>query len=170
MKEPEIRSKDKRLKNALTCWFEEFGDRIPGSGPLILTDLDSMPAAEVPHEITISRTLPCTLPRPFSFEELEAVLLLQPTKVPRLIFTDKAAFLYGKELSLSPLEEKILRLLAEATEPLGARELSLALWGEKRPSNQINVYIRYLRKKTDLAGKERLIHTLRGKGFYLKND
>ena len=63
-------------------------------------------------------------------------------------------------------------LLAERSQdqPASAAWLSLALVGEERTSNQINVYIRYLRQKTDLPGRERLIYTQKGRGFYLKNE
>ncbi|MBQ8911572.1 MAG: winged helix-turn-helix transcriptional regulator [Clostridia bacterium] len=170
MKSLEIRSGDETLKNALSCWFEDFRHRLPGEGTIVISDLDSVPAAGIPNEITLSRSAPATLARPFSFEELEQAILLQPPKAPRLVFGEQSAFLDGRELFLSPLEDRLLRLLASQRRPMDKRELSLALWGEERASNQINVYIRYLRKKTDLEGKERLIHTLQGKGFYLKND
>ena len=35
-------------------------------------------------------------------------------------------------------------------------------------SNVIDVYIRYLRKKIDESFKEKLIHTVRGAGYVLK--
>ena len=35
-------------------------------------------------------------------------------------------------------------------------------------SNSLDVYIGYLRRKTEAAGEPRLIHTVRGVGFVLK--
>lgn len=170
MKHFEIRTKDEVLKRALSCWWEEFAPRAPEGAVVILTDLDSEKAGGG-GEITLSRSLPCHLRRPFAFEELEALILQKQTK-ERLLLSEKTVFLDGKPLSLSPLEKRLLTLLAErsAETPVSAEELSLALWGEVRASNQINVYIRYLRKKTDTPGKEGLIHTVRGRGYYLKNE
>lgn len=37
-------------------------------------------------------------------------------------------------------------------------------------SNMIDVYIRYLRRKIDEGQKERLIHTVRGKGYVLREE
>jgi DNA-binding response OmpR family regulator len=166
----EIRTEDRRLKQALRCWFEEFQFRLQDERTVLITDLDSAGATGLPFEITLSRRLPATLSRPFSFEELERAVLQADSPEKRLFFTEKGVFLDGKELSLSPLELRLLALLDGADRPLSGEELSLMLFGKERTSNQINVYIRYLRKKTDLEGKERLIHTLHGKGFYLKND
>ena len=170
MKEHVIRSQDEALINALTLWFEDFKFRLSGDGTLVFTDLDSFEQAGLPGEITLSRQKPCHLPRPFSFEELECLVGNTALSKKRLIFTEQGAFLDGTKLSLSSLEQRLLFLLSKAEEPVSAKDLSIALWGEERNSNQVNVYIRYLRKKTDLEGKERLIFTLHGKGFYLKND
>ena len=37
-------------------------------------------------------------------------------------------------------------------------------------SNIIEVYVRYLRQKTEAAGELRLIHTVRGVGYVLRED
>ena len=37
-------------------------------------------------------------------------------------------------------------------------------------SNSLDVYISYLRKKTEAAGKPRLIHTVRGVGYALREQ
>jgi two-component system response regulator MprA len=36
-------------------------------------------------------------------------------------------------------------------------------------SNTLNVYIGYLRRKTEAAGEPRLIHTVRGVGYVLRD-
>jgi two-component system response regulator MprA len=36
------------------------------------------------------------------------------------------------------------------------------------PSNSINVYVSYLRKKTEAGGEPRLVHTIRGVGYVLR--
>ena len=37
-------------------------------------------------------------------------------------------------------------------------------------SNSLDVYIGYLRRKTEAGGEPRLIHTLRGIGYALRED
>ena len=37
-------------------------------------------------------------------------------------------------------------------------------------SNIIEVYVRYLRQKTEVEGGRRLIHTVRGVGYVLRED
>lgn len=172
MKRFEIRTKDQILKRALECWWTEAEPRLPEATVVVLTDLDSVPPSGG-EEITLSRTLPCNLPRPFDYEQLEELIMGRPRdRGARLIFKEGVAYLDSQPLSLSPLEFRLLSLLAERSQdqPASAAWLSLALWGEERTSNQINVYIRYLRQKTDLPGRERLIYTQKGRGFYLKNE
>jgi two-component system response regulator MprA len=43
------------------------------------------------------------------------------------------------------------------------------VWGHdiSATSNSLDVYVGYLRRKTEEAGEERLIHTVRGVGFML---
>ena len=172
MRSIQIRTNDEVLKRALEGWWAEFEPCAPADLCLTLTDLESFPKAGG-EEITLSRTPPCHLLRPFSFEQLEELITGRPSgSGKRLILQENKALLDGRELDLTPLEHRMLVLLAEHSKenPISAAELSLALWGEERASNQINVYISYLRQKTDLPHKERLIHTLRGRGFYLKNE
>jgi len=37
-------------------------------------------------------------------------------------------------------------------------------------TNVVDVYIGYLRKKIDVPGEKRLIHTVRGAGYALRSD
>lgn len=121
------------------------------------------------------------LVRPFSFEELEGLFgesgkSAAPEREgahrqgQRLIFSGERAILDGQPLLLTPLEGRLLKALLDAERPLSSSELSERLFGTVRPSNQVSVYIGYLRKKTDLPGKERLIFTAHGRGYYLKNE
>ena len=87
-----------------------------------------------------------------------------------MIFAGERAILDGQPLLLTPLEGRLLKALLDAERPLSSSELSERLFGTVRPSNQVSVYIGYLRKKTDLPGKERLIFTAHGRGYYLKNE
>ncbi len=176
-----VRTKDEELMKALRCWWEEFSLRLP-EGKWILTDGDTEKVLGKENEIVFSETPgKGQLVRPFSFEELEGIFsgsgkLIASSKEEefgqdkRLFFSREGAILDGQSLCLTPLEERLLRALSDADRPLSSSELSIRLFGTVRPSNQISVYIGYLRKKTDLPGKERLIFTAHGRGYYLKNE
>ena len=169
MRELDVRTNDEILRKALTCWWRDFSPRLP-DGRYVLTDLDACPPLGCASECTLSYNKEGDLTRPFAFEDLEKLFLEKCATPVRLIFAPDGVFLDGERLSLSPLEKRLLYLLAEASAPMDARALSMALWGEERPSNQVTVYIGYLRKKTDRPDGRRLIFTQKGKGYYIQND
>ena len=77
----------------------------------------------------------------------------------------------GKVVSLTPKEYMLLHaLISRKGEALSRRELMDVAWGPdfEEANNELNVHIRYLRKKIDDDGDKPLIHTLRGMGFALK--
>ena len=176
-----VRTKDEELLKALQCWWEEFSPGLP-EGKWILTDGDTEKVLGKENEIVFSETPgKGQLVRPFSFEELEGLFgesgkSAAPEREgarrqgQRLIFSGERAILDGQPLLLTPLEGRLLKALLDAERPLSSSELSERLFGTVRPSNQVSVYIGYLRKKTDLPGKERLIFTAHGRGYYLKNE
>jgi two-component system response regulator MprA len=47
-----------------------------------------------------------------------------------------------------------------------------AVWGFdiETASNVVDVYVRYLRQKLEAAGEPRVIHTVRGVGYVLKES
>ena len=53
---------------------------------------------------------------------------------------------------------------------LSRGQLIQQVWGEDYfgDENVVDVYVRYLRKKLEATGSERLIHTVRGVGFSLR--
>lgn len=63
----------------------------------------------------------------------------------------------------------LLHLFQHRTQVLPRQQLLLDVWGESwvGDGNLLDVYIRYLRKKLERPGLERLIHTVRGVGFML---
>jgi two-component system response regulator MprA len=76
-----------------------------------------------------------------------------------------------RPMELTPTEFALLDLLLENAETVLARSLICKLvWGfDFGPtSNSLNVYIGYLRRKTEAAGEPRLIHTVRGIGYVLR--
>lgn len=75
----------------------------------------------------------------------------------------------GKVLSLSRTEFALLESLLSAGGRVVSREhLIETVWGEKEISdNNLEVFIRFLRTKVDLAGYPQIIQTKRGVGYYL---
>ncbi|MEQ1499981.1 MAG: response regulator transcription factor [Parcubacteria group bacterium] len=81
----------------------------------------------------------------------------------------------GKVINLTPKEYKLLdTLMTFQGEAINRRRLIDRAWGPqfKEANNELNVHIRYLRKKIDgISKKSRtksLIHTIRGVGFTIK--
>ena len=79
----------------------------------------------------------------------------------------------GEELTLTKTEFELLNLLARNQGQVLTREVIYdRIWGYSfdTTSNSLDVYIGYLRRKTESGGLPRMIHTVRGVGFVLKAD
>lgn len=77
----------------------------------------------------------------------------------------------GRDLALTSRELQLLMLLLEERPHVVSRERILRqIWPEERTatSNVIEVYVRYLRRKLEAGGESRLIHTVRGQGYCLR--
>ena len=77
----------------------------------------------------------------------------------------------GKEINLSGKEFTLLRYMIQNKGIVLSRErLEQHIWNYDfcGSSNVIDVYIRYLRKKVDDGFPQKLIHTVRGAGYVLK--
>lgn len=77
----------------------------------------------------------------------------------------------GKVVPLTPKEYKLLEtLLSNQGEAIDRRKLIDNAWGPEfeETNNELNVHIRYLRKKIDGDRERALIHTIRGIGFVIK--
>jgi DNA-binding response OmpR family regulator len=125
------------------------------------------------------------LVKPFAFEELMArlrVLLRKPLAEKSCVL--KAAdlslhvdthrvFRGDRELQLSSKEYALLHyMMQNAGIVLSRDKLEQHVWdyGFSGGSNVIDVYIRYLRKKIDEGYEKKLIHTVRGYGYLLKEE
>ncbi|MFB9717895.1 response regulator transcription factor [Planobispora longispora] len=78
----------------------------------------------------------------------------------------------GVPLELTRTEYLLLELFMVHPRQVLAREQILSeVWGfDFEPSsNSLDVYIMYLRRKTEVSGFSRLIHTVRGVGYVLRN-
>jgi two-component system response regulator MprA len=126
------------------------------------------------------------LPKPFALEELLARLraLLrrhgpdQSGALPPLAFADlsldpetRDVRRGDREISLTRTEFSLLELLLTNPRRVLTRGRILEeVWGYDFPTtgNALEVYIGYLRRKTELGGEPRLIHTVRGVGYVLR--
>ena len=122
--------------------------------------------------------------KPFGLSELfariRAVLRRRKTSLPDItkiadLIMDKnkhEVTRAGKVISLTPKEYKLLdMLLSNHGEAINRRKLIDYAWGPefKETNNELNVHIRYLRKKIDSdIDSKPLIQTVRGVGFVLK--
>lgn len=123
------------------------------------------------------------LVKPFSFEELlarvRALLRRRPTQSGEILrFGDleldvdaQEARRAGRSITLTTTEFNLLLLLMRHPRKVMTRDVIMdRVWsydfgGE---SNVLEVYIRYLRNKLEATGEPRLIHTVRGSGYVLK--
>lgn len=123
------------------------------------------------------------LPKPFAFEELLArirVLLRKQDAAPvtQLKVNDLSIDLLthrvlrcGKELDLTVKEFALLEYLMRNAGNIVTRTMiSEHVWDIHfdTMTNVIDVYINYLRNKIDTGFDEKMIHTVRGKGYLLK--
>ena len=126
------------------------------------------------------------LVKPFALEELIARLraLLRrraPAGTPeRLRFSDLAADLGTREawrgkrlIELTAREFDLLTVfLRHPRQVLSRNQLLEKVWGFDFEANTrvLEVYVRYLREKLEAFGEPRLIHTMRGAGYVLKEQ
>jgi two-component system response regulator MprA len=77
------------------------------------------------------------------------------------------------EIVLTKTEFELLVLLGEHAGQVLTREVIFErIWGFtfETTSNSLDVYVGYLRRKTEIEGLPRLIHTVRGVGFVLRDE
>jgi two-component system response regulator MprA len=121
--------------------------------------------------------------KPFELDELLArvrALLrrTQPERVPMLSFADltldtstRQATRRGRVISLTAKEYDLLELFMRHPRQVLTREMIFdRVWGYDfgGESNVLDVYIRYLRQKLEIEDEQRLIHTVRGVGYVLR--
>jgi len=129
------------------------------------------------------------LTKPFALEELLARLraLLRRAHAPtdgddiegaRLSFVDLSLNVATREvrrgerpIELTRTEFALLEMFLRRPRRVLERAFILEeVWGYDFPTtaNSLEVYVGYLRRKTEAAGESRLIHTVRGVGYVLK--
>jgi len=109
-------------------------------------------------------------------------LYLQPTTAPpeQLQFSDlvldlsqRCAYRNGRKIELTVKEFDLLKYPMSYPEEVLTREQILEnVWEDNHggESNVIEVYIRYLRLKIEQGGEKRLIQTVRGVGYVLRES
>jgi two-component system response regulator MprA len=123
------------------------------------------------------------LVKPFSFQELlarvRALLRRRPSQSGEVLrfgnleldVDAQEASRGGRSISLTTTEFNLLVLLMRHPRKVLTRDVIMdRVWsydfgGE---SNVLEVYVRYLRNKLEAQGEPRLIHTVRGSGYVLK--
>ena len=88
----------------------------------------------------------------------------------RLDLGSRLAHRGERTLELTRTEQRLLELLLRNPEQVLPREMIYErVWGHdiSETSNSLDVYVGYLRRKTEECGEPRLIHTVRGVGFRL---
>ncbi|MFE3543446.1 response regulator transcription factor [Nocardia sp. NPDC059177] len=126
------------------------------------------------------------LPKPFALEELLARLrALLRRRTPdageaseAMVFADLSLDPVTREvaradraISLTRTEFSLLEMLmANPRRVLTRGRILEEVWGYDFPTsgNALEVYIGYLRRKTEADGEQRLIHTVRGVGYVLR--
>jgi DNA-binding response OmpR family regulator len=125
------------------------------------------------------------LTKPFAFAEL----LARVRALLRRSELDRGAEIHFADLRLDPVTHKVWR--AEKEIDLTAKEYALLEYLVRNPNqvltrtmiaehvwdytfdsftNIIDVYVNYLRKKIDRDAEKKLIHTVRGVGYILKEE
>jgi len=148
---------------------------------LMLTAKDTVP--DIVHGLDLGADDYMT--KPFSFDELllrlralkrsstvgqpstlqVADLLVNPTthKVTRA----------GKDIRLTRTEYTLLeRLLSNAGRVVPRDALIVSVWGHREGvgANTLDAFVRLLRNKIESAGREKLIHTVRGVGYVIRKE
>lgn len=79
----------------------------------------------------------------------------------------------GRQVELTRTEFNLLEMfMAHPRQVLTREQILKAVWGfDFEPSsNSLDVYVMYLRRKTEAGGEPRLVHTVRGVGYVLRQD
>jgi two-component system response regulator MprA len=123
------------------------------------------------------------LVKPFALNELlariRALVRRAKTEAPEILTFDDLrldtgthqAFRGKREVELTAKEYELLELFLRNPRQVLTRDLIYdRVWGYDfgGESNIIEVYVRYLRQKTESEGEPRLIHTVRGVGYVIR--
>ncbi len=156
---------------------------------------DDIPICVLSARTAVSDRIACLergaddyLTKPFDLGELVARLnaLLRRRRTPvdrkdqartvgqvRIDPAGRRVLAAGRPVELTKREFEVLALLAEHMGIVLDREQILsAVWGYDFPTdtNVVDVFVSYLRRKLEAGGVPRVIHTVRGVGFVLREE
>jgi DNA-binding response OmpR family regulator len=154
------------------------GDRLP---VLLLTAKDA-PADQV---LGLEAGADDYVVKPFTFEVLlarvRALLRRQQAEHPPVLtfadlILDTGSHIVrrgAREVVLTSLEFKLLQTFLEHPQQVLSKEILLdRVWGYDfgGNANVVEVYVKQLRQKLEGAGEPRLLHTIRGAGYVLREE
>lgn len=120
------------------------------------------------------------LVKPFAYQELLArvrALLRRTRPADRLRFADislepatRSAWRGERRMELTATEFELLEyLLRHPRQVLSRDQLMASVWRDEPDNdNVVAVYVGYLRQKLELDGERRMLHTVRGSGYALR--
>lgn len=123
--------------------------------------------------------------KPFAFEKLLARIRVMMRRKPQFVTNQlkvsdlildrdtKQVTRAGKEIMLSSKEFMVLEcLMRNKNIVMSRQQIEQNAWNYdfEGGSNVIDVYIRYLRKKIDTGFEKKLIHTVRGAGYVMREE
>ena len=123
--------------------------------------------------------------KPFTFEVLlarvRALLRRQQAEHPPVLTFSDLIFdtgshtvrRGGREVVLTSLEFKLLQAFLEHPQQVLSKEILLdRVWGYDfgGNANVVEVYVKQLRQKLESTGESRLLHTIRGAGYVLREE
>ena len=160
----------------------EVCKRLRAAGPVPIIMLTAKES--VPDRVTgLNAGADDYMVKPFAFDELLARIRVQlrrnqPSVVEVLRFADlimdtatREVTRGGRKLELTTKEHDLLELFLWHPRQVLTREVIYdRIWGYDfgGESNIIEVYMRYLRQKLEISEESRLLHTVRGMGYVLR--
>jgi two-component system, OmpR family, response regulator MprA len=160
-----LRERRDRLPILVLTARDEVGDRVAG------LDAGADDYLTKPFALDELRARLRALLRRTATEDEDAVVL----RYGDLVLDPAARTVHrgARPIDLTRTEYSLLELLMRnAGRPLTREVIMERVWGwESEPtSNSLEVFIGYLRRKTESEGEARLIHTVRGVGYVLRSD
>lgn len=154
--------------------IREYGNRVP---VIMLTARDS--TLDKVH--SLNHGADDYLTKPFEIEELTARIraLLRRVEGEEILrvgdlevdTATREVWRGEREIELTHREYELLEFMAKNPRRVLSRDFLLSrVWEQEFgiPTNIVDVYVGYLRKKVDADGEPKLIHTVRGSGYALK--
>ncbi|TAK35990.1 MAG: response regulator transcription factor [Chloroflexota bacterium] len=159
-----LRSVDQRLPILMLTAKDAVSDQVVG----LETGADDYIVKPFVFEVLLARVR-ALLRRQQSEPDVEEALSYQDLG---LDIASRVARRGEREIELTTTEYELLRLFMSNPQRVLTRDLIMEkVWGYDFEGNHniLEVYVRYLRNKLEERGEKRLIHTVRGAGYVLRD-